>query len=261
MRRAWVIRLGGAVLLVLAVLGSGFAWGERARTGDLEVFLDGGLSPKVLPRHRPAPVGVFLAGGVETVGGAPLPRVNWIRIELAWRGRLDTKGLPECPRVRLRGTDSKQAMELCGPAVVGHDKLYAKIFVPNQSPFGLHARLLAFNGKTKDGSPAVWVHAFAPDPPVSFVLPFEVRHQPGNFRTVLVTTIRKSVGPWPHVANFHITVGRNFRYQGKMHSYMNASCPVPPSWTEGFLSLARATYTFADGRKLHPQVARRCKAR
>jgi hypothetical protein len=261
MRRPSAIRLGALLLLALALLGSNFAWGERARKGDLEVFLDGGLSPKELPRNRPAPVGVFLAGGVETVGGAPLPRVNWIRLELAWRGKLDTKGLAVCPRARLRGTDSQQAVEVCGPALVGHGKLYAKIFVPNQPPFGLNARLLAFNGETKTGRPAVWVHAYAPDPPVSFVLPFEVRHQPGAFRTVLVTTIRKSVGPWPHVANFRITVGRQFKYRGERHSYMNASCPVPPHWTEGFLSLARATYTFADGRKLHPQVSRRCKAR
>lgn len=261
MKRGIPIRLAIALLAVAAALGAGLAHAERIQREELVVSLNGGISPRTLPRHHPAPVAVYLSGGVHTVDRAPLPRVNWIRLELAWRGRLHTEGLPVCPRRRLRGTDSRHALDLCGSALVGHGRLFAKIFVPNQSPFGVHARLLAFNGRTENDHPAVWVQAYSADPPVSFVLPFAVRHQPGTFRTVLVTTIRKSVGPWPHVANFSITVSRKFRYHGKMHSYLNASCPVPATWTAGFLSFARATYTFADGRKLHPQVVRSCRAR
>jgi hypothetical protein len=259
--RPRAIRFAVAILAVAALLGTGFASAERAQQEELIVSLDGGISPRRLPRDRSAPVAVHLAGGVETDNGAPLPRVNWIRLELAWRGRLHTRGLALCPRRRLRGTDSRHALELCGAALVGHGKLFAKIFVPNQAPFGIHARLLAFNGRAKSGRPAVWVHAYSADPPVSFVLPFAVRHQPGTFRTVLVTTIRKSVGPWPHVANFSITVQRKFRYHGKLESYLNASCPVPANFTAGFLSFARATYSFADGRQLRPQAVRSCRAR
>jgi hypothetical protein len=261
MRRGIPIRLAIALLAVAVALGAGLAHAERIQREELVVSLNGGISPRKLPRHRPAPVAVYLSGGVRTVDGVPLPRLNWIRLELAWRGRLHTQGLAVCPRRRLRGTDSHHALELCRAALVGHGHLFAKIFVPNQAPFGVHAHLLAFNGKTKAGHPAVWVQAYSSDPPVSFVLPFAVRHQPGTFRTVLVTTIRKSVGPWPHVANFSITVARKFRYRGKMHSYLNASCPVPPNWTAGFLSFARATYTFADGRQLRPQAVRSCRAR
>ncbi len=261
MRRATAIRLAVASLVLLALLGGALAYAERAQKGALIVSLNGGISPLKLPRDRPAPVAVHLAGGIETSDDSPLPRVNWIRLELAWRGRLDTRGLPVCPRARLKSSDSEHALEACEGARVGQGTLFAKIFVPNQAPFGVHARLLAFNGKTKAGRPAVWVHAYSTNPPISFVLPFTVRHQPGAFRTVLVSTIRRSVGPWPHVASFQITVSRDFTYRGKRHSYLTASCPVPRRFTAGFLSLARATYTFADGRRLHPQVVRSCRVR
>jgi hypothetical protein len=261
MKPARAIRLAIAFLLMAAVLGAALAHGERAQKGNLIVTLKGGISPRKLPRDRPAPVAVHLAGGIETSDGSPLPRVNWIKLELAWRGQLFTHGLAVCPRARLRSTDSRHALEFCGAALVGRGQLFAKIFVPNQAPFGVHARLLAFNGRTETGRPAVWVHAYSSNPPVSFVLPFTVRHQPGAFRTVLVTTIRRSVGPWPHVANFQITVSRDFSYRGKKRSYLTASCPIPSNFTAGFLSFARATYTFADGRQLRPQTVRSCRAR
>ena len=122
-------------------------------------------------------------------------------------------GLP--PGAAARAPTASQAIASCGGALVGRGKLYAKIFVPNQAPFGVHANLLAFNGQTKVGRPAVLVHAYTTDPPVSFVIPFAVHRQKGAFRTVLVTTLRRSVGTWPHVSNFRIEVARNFIYHGK----------------------------------------------
>jgi hypothetical protein len=253
-----LLALGATAALALS---GGPAGAERAQDGSIIVSLDGGISPNTLPRDHPAPVTVYLAGGVTTSDDSPLPRVNWIKLELAWRGQLFTKGLAVCPRERLRDTTSVQAIEACGDALVGRGQLYAKVFLPNQTPFGVHSTLLTYNGKTKTGRPAVWAHAYSSNPPVSFVIPFEVRHQPGAFRTVLVTTIRRSVGPWPHVANFRIKVQRTFMYRGERRSYLSASCPVPPHFTAGFLSLARATYTFAGGTQVTTESVRSCRTR
>jgi hypothetical protein len=258
-RRAWVLLT--LVALALLSLFAVQAGAERAQSGNLQVSLDGGISPEKLPRDRPAPVAVELVGGVRTTDGSPIPRVNWIKLELAWRGRLDTHGLPVCPQTRLRSTDSRQAMEACGGSLVGKGGLYAEIFVPNQEPFGVQANLLAFNGKTKGKQPAVLVHAYTPDPPVSFIIPFAVHRNSGNFRTVLVTTIRRSVGPWPHVANFNIKVSRNFTHNGQRRSYLSASCPVPEHLTRAFLSFARAIYTFAGGKQATVETVRGCRAR
>ena len=165
-------------------------------------MINGGIKPRKLPRDERVPVTVFLSGGVQTSDGSPIPRVNWIRLELAWRGAMNTHGLPVCPRERLTSTTTKQALERCGDSLVGRGKLSAQIFVPNQPAFHVKANLLTFNGRTKEGRPAVWAHAYSMDPPTSFVIPFTVRNE--KHRTVLVTTIRRSVGPWPHVASFAV---------------------------------------------------------
>jgi hypothetical protein len=88
-----------------------------------------------------------------------------------------------------------------------------------------------------------------------------VRHQPGTFKTVLVSTVGRAVGPWPRISSFQIAVSRHFTYRGKRRSYLNASCPVPKGFTAGFLSLARATYTFDDGEELQTESVRSCRAR
>src|SRR4029077_19368045 len=181
-----------------------------AMSGSMLLPLNGGITPRALPRQGRAPVAVHLSGRVQTADSSPLPRVNGISLELPWRGRLDTRGLAVCPRARLRGTETRQALKACHSAQVGQGRLFAKVFVPNLQPFSVHARLTAFNGLTRAGRHAVIVHAYSTHPPVSFVIPFSVHHHSGSFRTVLVALIRRSAGPWPHVVNFQIVVSRHF---------------------------------------------------
>jgi hypothetical protein len=256
-------RRGWSVLTLVAIaalaFGTGPAGAERAQRGNVIVLVNGGIKPRKLPRHVPVPVTVYLSGGVRTSDGSPIPRVNWIRLVLAWRGAMFTRGLAVCPRARLVSRTSRQATEACANSLVGRGELSAQVFVPNQTPFRVKANLLTFNGKTNAGRPAVWAHAYTTDPPTSFIIPFAVRNEPR--RTVLVTTIRRSVGPWPHVANFRVQISRRFDYQGRRRSYLNATCPVPKSFTAGFLSFARATYAFAGGDQIVAESVRSCRAR
>jgi hypothetical protein len=234
---------------------------ERAQSGSLIVALNGGIAPRKLPRHKRAPVAVRLAGRVLTEDNSPVPRVNWIRLELAWHGLLDTNGLAVCPRARLDGTSTRQALEHCREAQVGQGRLFARVFLPGEPGLGVRARLTAFNGRTKTGRHAVLVHAYSSDPPVSFVIPFSVHRHSGSFHTVLIALIRRSAGPWPRVANFQIVVGRHFSFHGKRRSYLSASCPVPQGFTAAPLSFARATYTFQGGEQLSIESVRSCRAR
>jgi hypothetical protein len=249
-----------ALALVALLLSTG-ASAERVQSGNIIVSLNGGIAPRALPREGRAPVAVRLAGRVLTADRSSLPRVNWIRLELAWRGVLDTRGLPVCPGSRLTSTNTRQALAHCRTAQVGQGGLSAQVFLPGEPPLGVRARLVAFNGVTAAGRPAVLVHAYSKDPPVAFVIPFSVHHKTGAFRTVLVALIRRSVGAWPHVADFHIVVSRKFAFQGERHSYLSASCPVPTGFTAGFLSFARATYTFEGGEQLTTTSVRSCRAR
>jgi hypothetical protein len=253
-------RLSLTLVILLAVaVWVGNAGAERAQRENVIAMINGGIKPRKLPRDERVPVTVFLSGGVQTSDGSPIPRVNWIRLELAWRGAMNTHGLPVCPRERLTSTTTKQALERCGDSLVGRGKMSAQIFVPNQPAFRVRANLLTFNGRTKDGRPAVWAHAYSMAPPTSFVIPFTVRNE--NHRTVLVTTIRRSVGPWPHVASFAVRVSRIYNHAGGRKSYLNASCPVPKGFSAGFLSFARATYSFAGGEKIVTESVRSCRVR
>ena len=250
----------GALLLACGILAVPVQ-GERNQSGDLIVYLRGGVSPRTLPRDHTTPVAVRLQAGIRTANSAPLPRVTRIQLELAYRGALHTEGLPVCARRSLRALDTRNALAVCGSALVGTGKLYSRVFVPSQAPFGLHARLLAFNGKTRQGRTAIWVLAYSHDPPFSFVLPFHVRRQSGPFETVLVSEVPRDVGPWPHFAHFSMVVSRQFRHRGRVHSYLEASCPLPPRFSSGLLSLARATFSVENAPDLDVEAVRTCRAR
>jgi hypothetical protein len=249
-----------AALALVAGLGAGMAQGERTQRGNLIVSLDGGLSPLRLPRDRPAPVAVRLEGGLQTADGSLLPRVTRIELGLPGQGVLSTRGLPMCSQRRLRNTKPPEALAACRPALIGRGRLEAHVVVPNQAPFAIQARLLAFNGRV-GGQRAIVLHAFAASPPTVAVLPFLIHPGSGRFGTTLVADLPAALGPWPHFAHFEITLSRRYSYQGRSRSYLSASCPIPPRLTAGFFSFARTTLTLAGGRTIGTGIARGCRAR
>jgi hypothetical protein len=259
-RAAW--RALGALLVVMAViaLAASTAGGERTQDGHLIVSLDGGLAPLALPRDRPAPVAVRLAGGLRTTDGTLIPRVTRVELSLPGQGVLDTRGLPVCPVRELRNTTSTAALDACGDALVGRGRLEAQVHVPNQPPFAVHAELLAFNGTVR-GRRAVIFHGFAANPPTVVVLPFLLRLETGRVRTRLVADLPPELGPWPHFAHFEVKLFRRFSYRGRERSYLSASCPIPKRFTAGFFSFAKANFTLAGGRRVGTSITRSCRAR
>jgi hypothetical protein len=249
-----------AALALVAGLGAGMARGERSQQGNLIVSLDGGLSPLKLPRDRTRPVAVRLEGGLQTADGSQLPRVTRIELGLPQQGVLSTRGLPTCSQRRLRNTKPFEALAACRPALIGRGRLEANVVLPNQAPFTIQAGLLAFNGRV-GGHRAILLHAFAASPPTVAVVPFLIRPGSGRFGTALVADLPAALGPWPHFAHFAITLSRHYVYRGRSHSYLSASCPIPPRFTAGFFSFARATLTLAGGRTIGTGIARGCRAR
>ena len=257
-------RAGGrlAALLVLAALLAllaASALAEQTQHGQLISSFDGGISPRTLPRDKPAPVTVHLSGALRTADGSPLPRVHTIELSMLGRGRLDTRGLPTCPRDRLTAAEPVTALAICGRALVGSGRISARVFLAGQPPFTYRATLRAFNTRLPGGRPGVLLHVYSPDPPSSFVLAFRMRREPGA--TSLIATIPAGVGPTPHLARFHMRFGRIFHWRGARHSYLSAACPLPPRFTAGFFPLARATYTLAGGRVISTEIVRGCRAR
>ena len=214
-----------AALALIGVLTAAVALGERTQYGDLVVSLDGRLAPLELPRERPAPVAIELGGTLSTTDGDALPRVTRIEFGLPGQGVLFSRGLPICPIRSLTDTTQAAALRHCRKALVGNGWIDAEVVLPNQTPFWIHAPVLAFNGRMH-GRPAVLMHAI-----------------------------------WPHFARFELRISRRFRNDGREHSYLSASCPIPPRFTAGFFSFAKATYTLANGRQVSTAIARSCRAR
>jgi hypothetical protein len=248
--------------VLLAALFAGHARGERHQQGDLIVALDGKVSPPALPRHGFAPAGISVSSRLSTVDGSPPPRVR--RIELAFAGhsmRFDRADLPTCPARRIRNATDAQALARCGPALVGRGRLEAELLLPHQAPLRVHAHLLDFNSRTGKGGLAILTHAFSSRPPASFVLRFTLHRRAGAFPSVLTAAMPRSVGAWPHLTGFRMSLGRRYRHGGAMHSFLGASCPAPPRFTAGFLSFARIDYSLSDGRSIGDTIVRGCRVR
>jgi hypothetical protein len=245
--------------LVLSLSLAGLAQGERTQHGSLIVSLGGELSPLKLPRERLAPVTVRLDGSLRTVDGSTLPRVTRIELGLPRQGVLSTRGLPTCAQRRIRFRDSADAFAACRAALVGHGRVAVTVQLPHQEPFGVHVRLLAFNARIGERR-AVLLHAYASKPPFSVVLPLLVRHRSGRFGMALVADL-PALGEWARVARFEMTLSRRYTHQGRLRSYLSASCPIPKRFTAGFFSFARVAYTLADGRQVSTAIARSCRAR
>jgi hypothetical protein len=197
MRRAIV---GSALLLsILGLLSVAPAGAERSGGGGVIVSLDGEIHPDRLPRDRVAPVSLTLRGTIAADGGGELPELGRIEVAFGARGGLDTAGLPVCPRARLRNATQSQALARCRGALVGRGTIDAEVPLNPAEPLEAHAGALAFNGRSH-GHPAVWVHAYSASPPVSFVLPFQLRAvDDGAYGLLLSAPVSSALGRWPRL--------------------------------------------------------------
>jgi hypothetical protein len=232
------------LLLVLGLLAVAPAGAERSGRDGIIVSLDGEVHPDRLPRDHVAPVSLTLRGTIAVEADGELPELDRIEVAFGARGGLETKGLPVCPRARLRNATQRQALARCRGAVVGRGTIDAEVRLNPAEPLEVHAGVLAFNGRSH-GRPAVWVHAYSASPPVSFVLPFRLKTvDDGAYGLLLSAPVRNVLGRWPRLRAFDISLGRRYSRGGIAHSYLSASCPLPPRFHTFSVPLARATYTF-----------------
>lgn len=248
-----------AAVLASTALSAGIAAAERSGRDGVEASLDVSITPNRLPRQHAAPVFITLSGSIHSSDGSAPPRLSRIEVAFGARGGLDTNGLGRCPRRLLRNTTQRQALTNCRSALVGRGRLLTEVPLAPKKPLLADASVLAFNGEAR-GRPAVWVHAYAAKPPVSFVLPFFLqRLGAGAYGVLLKAPIYRTLGRWPRLRSFRITLGRHYRAGGLRHSYLNARCPLPPRFHSLNLPLARARYEFTPGPTLSIPILRACR--
>jgi hypothetical protein len=256
-------RIAALIALALAaLLGATVAHGEQVQEGNLRVSFDGRLSPRDLPRDRPAPVTASLDSSIRTVDGSSPPPLRRISIAVNRQGKVSLVGLPTCDAPTLRQTSTKAALERCRRALVGDGRFAANVVFPGIAPIPAEGRALAFNGRYR-GKPALFLHVYASNPTrVTFVLPFEILRRPrGEFGTVFSAAIPRIASDLGYITDIELKIGREYRYRGEPRSFLSASCAAPLGFHTGFFTLARTSFSFAGGQTLTTAISRDCRVR
>jgi hypothetical protein len=251
-----------ALLLTASLCFLGLCAGvsaELTQQGKLLVGFNGGLSPKTLPRDKPAPVAVKVEGDIKTTQGAPLPQLRTITVAINRAGRLYDKGLPTCNVDAIQPATEAEAQTLCHRSIVGSGHVSLQAHIQGQHSFGVEGKLLAFNGPKKNGKKIVLAQVYSDDPPGAFVLTFTLKKQPGLFGTVMSTTLPAEAMGWAYLTHFDMTLDRSYRHKGVIHSYVSAACSAPAGFPGAVFPFAKASFGFAGGQKLRTTVVRSCR--
>jgi DNA-binding beta-propeller fold protein YncE len=235
---------------------------STVQKGNLRISLSGSLAPNALPRDGAAPASISVGGRITTTDGAELPQLQRMLIEFNRGGRIENRGLPVCPLQRIEIASSTRALNACRGALVGKGSFQANIVLRGQEPYPSSGRLLLFNGR-QGGKEVLFGHIYSDDPfAISFVIPFKIAHRAkGTYGTVFTASPPEALGDWGYVTGIEMKLSRNYRAGGERRSFLNAGCPAPGGFTRVVFPLARATFVFADGKRLSSSLAEECKVR
>lgn len=249
--------LGAALILTLCLAVTAAA--EVSQRGGLIASFQGSLWPRTLPRHELVPVAVRVAGSFKSAKGHRLPQLRTISVAINRAGRLYDKGLPTCRVARIEPATEAEARRLCRRSIVGSGHVRVEVHLENQAPFEVEASLLAFNGPTEHGRKLILAQVYAKDPPGAFVLTFRLKKQAGLFGTLMSTRLPPQARGWAYLRHFDMTLDRQYRYRGKVRSYVSAACAAPEGFPGAVFPFARAVYGFANGQRLRTTVVRSCR--
>jgi hypothetical protein len=244
-----------AVLLVATVFAGALIAGAGADTvkiNGLVFTVDGGVSPKKLPRKGEAPVSLTISGTIAREDGTHPPALQTLLLEFDKNGRLNTTGLPTCTVGKLANTLTAQAKKVCGKALVGTGRVSADIALPEQEPFGASGPLLIFNGKPKGGHQVLIFHVHAHVPaPTTFVTTAVISKAKGKYGTAALVQIPSIVHGQGSLTAFKATLRKTWTYKGRKQSLLYAGCPTGSLY-------ARGEFVFADGTEGAGSVVRTC---
>jgi len=228
----------------------------------LRVSFDASIAPRTLPRDRPAPITVRLVGSIATVDGSRPPALQELSIAVNRAGKLSTRGLPTCAASALQQTTTEAALAACREALVGHGIFGASVDFPDAPKIPARGKVLVFNAHVK-GHRGMLLHLYGSSPVrAAFVLPFEISQvRGGKFGTVFSTRIPTLASGLGYITELQLTIGRRYSFEGKRRSLLSANCAAPSGFTVGFFELARATFSFSDGKQVVGGPSRICKVR
>lgn len=249
------LALGFLIVAVIALL-AGSAGAATVRVGTLVLHADGEFAPRVLPRHRFAPIHFQGYGQIKETNGSVPPPLEHVKIEFDRDGRLTTAGLPVCPASKLENATTAQARQRCGKAIVGTGHIAAAVTLAGLARIDIRVPLTLFNGTRHDGHPTVLAHARAPFPiseTYLIVAPIERIHS-GIYGYRSEFDIPPIAGGFGSLTRIDAKIGRRYRFHGAKRSYVSARCSDYILQTRGFFS-------FADGTVIYGSAFKGCTPR
>lgn len=233
-----------------------------AQNGNLRVAVSGKLAPKRLPRRGAAPISVSVEGEITTTDQSLPSQLKRMRIELNREGRLDTQGLPPCNYEAIQPGSSQRALSACRDSLVGKGSFTANITLAGQEPYPTAGKLLLFHSVEK-GKPVLYGHIYSPKPfATSFVIVFAVqRISKGTYGIALNAPLPPAMDAWGRLTGLQMTLERRYSHKGRAHSFLSAGCSAPEGFAAASFSLARAEFSFEDGRKLRSTLISECRVR
>ena len=249
----------GALLAALLLLVGGIATAAVVQQDGLRITVLSQVKPYKLPRTKPAPIAVFVAGHLDsTTGGVP-PQLQKLQIDVNRHGLLQSKGLAVCQIPEVQPASTQRALENCGDAVIGSGQFWANIVLPDQGAYRTQGRLLIFNGR-EGKRPVLLAHIYTSHPfNTSFVIPFSIKHvHKGPYGTELSASLPQALGTWGYLDRIKLTLRRKYTYKGKALSYFNASCAAPKGAKRAPFPLAYAKFSFAGRAPMEATVDKTC---
>jgi hypothetical protein len=228
------------------------AFGQTVRAGNLVITIEGGITPRKLPKRTPAPITLSVSGSLKTADGAHPPALKTLRLEFDKHGQLNTKGLATCKSAQLQSTLTATAERVCKEALVGTGRAEAQIAFPEQAPFKASGKLLIFNGAPKGGKQVLLLHVYAFVPaPTTFVTTAVISKQGGKYGTTADVKVPTIVAGQGSLIAFNATLKKTWTYKGQKQSLLLATCPTGHLYAHG-------DFLFSDGTELSGDVARSC---
>lgn len=256
MRRTAIAVLFLAASLVAAARGAPF------QKESLRIQFDARIAPSSLPRERPAPLTLTLTGKIGTSDGTRPPALSELSVAFNRGGRLSLRGLPVCAPNEIQQTTTEAALAACPGALVGHGSFGANVDFPGAPAIPAHGKVLVFNARSH-GRSSLLLHLYGSSPVrAAFVLPFAVSHLAhGTYGVSLSTQIPRLASGLGYVTELKLAIGRRYGAAGRRRSVLSASCALPPGFTAFPIDVAKARFSFDDGREVEGHVAHQCRVR
>ena len=100
----------GASIAALLLSGAALATAATIQQGGLRITVLSQLQPYKLPRDKPAPIAVFVAGHLSNAKGGIPPQLQKLTIDVNRHGLLQSRGLPACRIAEVQPASTRRAL-------------------------------------------------------------------------------------------------------------------------------------------------------